>query len=146
MSHFSFCKMSQCRPNFFIVKHKTAHICGKKSFISEQYSTVNGPAQPIAAHKVMFPSRWPGTSTMARWPMTFLPRRLLFTRLNPTSSMNMYSYSSLAVSCSWIRWNRQHDNASYSMDTDGSTQWATVRHCRKGTILDYRYNTCMCQC
>ena len=25
MSHFSFCKMSQCRPTFFIVKHKTAH-------------------------------------------------------------------------------------------------------------------------
>src|SRR4029434_3093136 len=25
MSHFSFSKMSQCRPTFFIVKHKTAH-------------------------------------------------------------------------------------------------------------------------
>src|SRR4029434_6227225 len=25
LSHFSFCKMSQCRPTFFIVKHKTAH-------------------------------------------------------------------------------------------------------------------------
>ncbi|CAB1430989.1 unnamed protein product [Pleuronectes platessa] len=33
---------------------------------------------------------------------------------------------------------RQHKNASYSMDTERSTQWATVRHCRKGTILDYR--------
>ena len=39
ISHFFFCKLSQCRPTFFIVKHKTAH---KKVYFSthrEQYST-----------------------------------------------------------------------------------------------------------
>ena len=117
MSHFSFCKMSQSRPTFFIVKHKTAHkYAAKKGLFRYTQRTVH-----------------------------FLPRRLLFTRLNPTSSIKMYWYNTLAVSCSWIRWHRQHENASYSMDTERSTQWATVRHCRK-TILDYRYNTCMCQC
>src|SRR4029434_3443519 len=46
MSHFSFCKISQCRPTFFIVQHKTAHkYAAKKVFYfgthREQYSTVN---------------------------------------------------------------------------------------------------------
>ena len=42
-----------------------------------------------AAHKVIFPPCWPGTLTMAFWPMVFLPRRLLLDRLKPTSSMKM---------------------------------------------------------
>ena len=45
MSHFSFCKMSQCRPTFFIVKHKTVHNMQQKKIYfgthREQYSTVN---------------------------------------------------------------------------------------------------------
>src|SRR4029434_1866659 len=45
MSHFSFCKMSQCRPTFFIVKHKTVHNMQQKKVYfgthREQYSTVN---------------------------------------------------------------------------------------------------------
>ena len=45
MSHFSICKMSQCRPTFFIVKHKTAHEYAEKKLDfgrhREQYSTVN---------------------------------------------------------------------------------------------------------
>lgn len=45
----------------------------------------------MAAHIVMFPPRWPGTSIMALWPMTFLPLLLVFARLNPASSIKMNS-------------------------------------------------------
>src|SRR4029434_10059297 len=45
MSHFYFSTLSQCRPTFFIVKHKTAHKYAAKKFYfgthREQYSTVN---------------------------------------------------------------------------------------------------------
>src|SRR4029434_5467381 len=43
MSHFSFFRMSQCRPTFFIVKHKTAHKYAgtHREQYREQYSTVN---------------------------------------------------------------------------------------------------------
>src|SRR4029434_1501564 len=45
MSHFYFSTLSQCRPTFFIVKHKTAHKYAAKKFFfgthREQYSTVN---------------------------------------------------------------------------------------------------------
>ena len=68
MSHFSFGKMSQCRPTFFIVKHKTAHkYLAKKSFIPVQaaleetprvaHEALTGLNTHATRHK---PPPWPG--------------------------------------------------------------------------------------
>ncbi len=45
---------------------------------------VSTPFSEIAAHMVMFPPHWPGTSTVALWPMIFRPCLL---RFMPASSM-----------------------------------------------------------
>ncbi len=48
------------------------------------------------------PSALPGTSTMACWPMIFLPLFRLFVRLNPASSMKMNWCSTAATSSSGL--------------------------------------------
>ena len=56
MSHFSFSKMSQCRPTFFIVKHKTAHkYAAKKVWFrplnyTTQSKTARGRLPPLHMH------------------------------------------------------------------------------------------------
>lgn len=61
----------------------------------------------MAAHIVMFPPRWPGTSIMALWPMTFLPLLLVFARLNPASSIKMNSCGIAWASISSTPWKQR---------------------------------------
>ena len=56
----------------------------------------------MAAHSVMFPPHWPGTSIMALWPMTFFPLLMIFARLNPAWSIKMNSCR--IAWASWVKW------------------------------------------
>ncbi len=46
------------------------------------------PFSEMAAHIVMSPPRWLGTSTVARWPIILRPRLRPLARLKPASSTN----------------------------------------------------------
>ena len=68
------------------------------------------PVADGCTERVIFPQRWPGTSTMARWPMMFLPRVLRFVKSNPASSIKMYSCGMGLASNSNILWKRKRHN------------------------------------
>ncbi len=69
----------------------------------------------MAAHIVMFPPRWPGTSIMALWPMTFLPLLLVFARLNPASSIKMNSCGIAWASISSTPWKQRTKISQYGV-------------------------------
>ncbi len=68
------------------------------------------PFSEIAAPMVMFPPRWPGTSTVALWPMIFRPCLLRFVRLKPASSMQMKLCGGSLASSSIIRYIQKTQN------------------------------------
>ena len=58
------------------------------------------PCWLMAVHIVTFPPRWPGTFTIARWPIMFLPLLLLLVKLNPASSIKIISWGTGRLSIS----------------------------------------------
>ena len=77
MSHFSFCKMSLCRPTFFIVKQHT-NMQQKKVYSGtqrQQYNTVNRPAQLMMAATVkrlrLGWTLWPASLMLNPWLRTW---------------------------------------------------------------------------
>ncbi len=57
-----------------------------------------------------FPLRCPGTCTIALWPITLRPRRLVLLRSNPASSMKMNSWGCAAPSMAKILCKKKKEN------------------------------------
>lgn len=72
------------------------------------------PRRLMAAHNVIFPPRCPGTCTIALWPITLRPRRLVLLRSNPASSMKMNSWGCAAPSMAKILCNKKTTTYYYS--------------------------------